>query len=272
MITKGPTGSQGPSGSQGPTGSQGPSGSQGPTGPVGQNAAISSIFVWSDLSQNNVNVSKFQYVYFENSPIGPAGAGWSTFTDPSFAYPTAFIVPVSGFYLLTYKLDVRSGGGSLPLSSTDGSTVLTRNGNEIPGSSTLVEAPETNHIYTISNTVLVDLSFNDKISLLFWSGDAVTRIGDPSNLHLFSFKMPIIFIFARFGVFDRLYSFYVDDIQNHDDTILRKSCIYSIIYILNIVRLHNSSNYCNLYLSQYAKSNSGLIHPLLHALMVYVLH
>ena len=84
--------------------------------------------------------------------------------------------------MLTYKLDVRSGGGSLPISSTDGATVLTRNGNEIPGSSTLVEAPESNHIYTISNTVLVDLSLNDKISLLFWSGDAGSRIGDPSNL------------------------------------------------------------------------------------------
>jgi hypothetical protein len=91
-------------------------------------------------------------------------------------------VPVSGFYLLTYKLDVRSGSGSIPISSTDAATVLTRNGNEIPGSSTLVEAPETNHVYTISNTVLVDLSVNDEISLLFWSGDTGTRIGDPSKL------------------------------------------------------------------------------------------
>jgi hypothetical protein len=46
----------------------------------------------------------------------------------------------------------------------------------------LVEAPETNHIYTISNTVLVDLSLNDNISLLFWSGDIGSRIGDPSFL------------------------------------------------------------------------------------------
>jgi hypothetical protein len=121
-------------------------------------------------------------VFFENSPIGPAGSGWTTVTDPSFTYPTAFVVPSSGFYLLTYKIDVRSGGNLLPGSNTDCATVLTRNGNEINGSSTLVEAPETNHIYTISNTILVDLSLNDHISLLFWSGDIGSRIGDPSFL------------------------------------------------------------------------------------------
>ena len=121
-------------------------------------------------------------MYFENSPIGPAGSGWTTFTDASFSNPTAFIVPESGFYLLTYKLDVRSGGGSLPITSTNGATVLTRNGNVIAGSSTLVEAPESNHIYTISNTVLVDLLINDNISLMFWSADIGTRIGDPVRL------------------------------------------------------------------------------------------
>jgi hypothetical protein len=143
---------------------------------------MSSIFVWSNISQNNIDKTKFQYVTFENSPIGPVGSGWTTNIDPSYSDTTAFIVPVSGFYLLTYKLDVRSGSGSIPISSTDGATVLTRNGNEIPGSSTLVEAPESNHVYTISNTVLVDLSINDEISLLFWSGDIGTRIGDPSKL------------------------------------------------------------------------------------------
>jgi hypothetical protein len=68
------------------------------------------------------------------------------------------------------------------LTSTDGATVLTKNGIEIPGSATLVEAPESNHIYTISNTVLVNLALNDRISLLFWAGDIGTHIGDPSQL------------------------------------------------------------------------------------------
>jgi hypothetical protein len=110
------------------------------------------------------------------------GSGWTTITDPSFNHPTAFVVPSSGFYLLTYKIDVRSGGNLIPGNNSDCATVLTRNGNEISGSSTLVEAPETNHIYTISNSILVNLSLNDHISLLFWSGDIGSHIGDPSNL------------------------------------------------------------------------------------------
>jgi hypothetical protein len=88
---------------------------------------------------------------------------------------------MDGFYLLTYKLDVRSGGNQKP-NNTDCSTVLTKNGDQISGSATLVEAPEENHIYTISNTVLTNLQKNDSISLLFWSTDLGTHIGDPSFL------------------------------------------------------------------------------------------
>ena len=83
---------------------------------------------------------------------------------------------------MTYKLDVRSGGGQLPNSNTNCATVLTKNGIQIPGSATLVEAPETNHIYTISNTVLVNLLVGDSIALMFWSNDAGTRVGDPYYL------------------------------------------------------------------------------------------
>jgi hypothetical protein len=131
------------------------------------------------MSQNNLNVAKFQYVTFDNAPIGPAGSGWTSSIQPGYSNTTNFIVPSNGFYLLTYKVDVRSGGGQLPL-FTDCATVLTKNGTQIPGSTTVVEAPETGHIYTISNTVLVNLITNDSISLLFWSSDANTHIGDPS--------------------------------------------------------------------------------------------
>ena len=44
----------------------------------------------------------------------------------------------------------------------------------------MVEAPESNHIYTISNTVLGNLLLGDSIALLFWSGDIGTHLGDPS--------------------------------------------------------------------------------------------
>ncbi len=44
----------------------------------------------------------------------------------------------------------------------------------------MVEAPESNHIYTISNTVLANLNANDSLSLMFWSSDINTKIGDPT--------------------------------------------------------------------------------------------
>lgn len=185
MGLTGATGSQGPIGLTGATGAQGPiglTGPQGPVGPAGQNAAISSIFVWSAMSQANRNNTNFQYVTFEKPLIGPSGSGWTTSTQSGYTNATDFIVPASGFYLVTYKLDVRSGSGSSPNSNNDSSTVLTRNGIQIDGSATLVEAPEDNHIYTISNTVLCNLTANDKIALLFWSTDIGARIGDPTFL------------------------------------------------------------------------------------------
>jgi hypothetical protein len=124
----------------------------------------------------------FQYVTFENAPIGPTGTGWTTSTVPGYPAPTSFNVPENGWYTLTYKLDVRSGGGSSPGSRSDCATVLLKNGVEIKGSTTLVEAPESNHIYTISNTVLTHLATGDVVTLMFWSSDIGTKIGDPSFL------------------------------------------------------------------------------------------
>jgi hypothetical protein len=173
----GPTGEKGPAGEKGLTGDIGPTGDQGPAGIV---SGISSIFAWSNIIQENINDTVFQYVTFENGPIGPSGNGWTTSIEFGYLNTTDFIVPSNGYYLLTYKLDVRSGGGVPPSTSTDCSTVLTRNGNEIQGSCTLVEAPEANHIYTISNTVLTNLIVGDQISLLFWSSDPKSKIGDPS--------------------------------------------------------------------------------------------
>ena len=136
---------------------------------------------WNTL-QTNINISFFQYVTFEKPFIGPIGSGWVTSIESGYTQPTTFIVPSTGYYLLTYKLDVRSGGGQSPSSNTKASSLLIRNGNMIDGSTTLVEAPESNHIYTISNTVLANLTVGDRISLLFWSNDTGTRIGDPSIL------------------------------------------------------------------------------------------
>ncbi len=180
--TKGDTGLKGDTGDTGPKGDTGDTGPKGDTGSTGENSAISSIFVWSSLQQLNRSNTNFQYVEFEKTPIGPNGFGWINNSRPTYTYSTDFIVPTSGYYLMTYKLDVRSGGGSSPSSSTNCATVLTRNGLEIEGSTTLVEAPESNHIYTISNTILALLDINDNVSLLFWSEDIGTKIGDPTFL------------------------------------------------------------------------------------------
>jgi hypothetical protein len=142
--------------------------------------AISSVFSWSSAKQANKDITKFQYVTFEQSLIGPAGNGWITETESGYTAPTDFIVPSNGFYLITYKLDVRAGGDVSPSSNTDCTTVLILNGVQIAGSTTLVEAPETNHIYTISNTVLVFMNISDSVSLMFWSTDPGTQIGDPT--------------------------------------------------------------------------------------------
>ena len=63
-----------------------------------------------------------------------------------------------------------------------GATVLTLNNSQVPGSSTLDRAPESNHIYTISNTVLVHVHSGDKLSLLFWTDDVGAYIGEPYTL------------------------------------------------------------------------------------------
>lgn len=153
----------------------------GQTGAPGNNTTMSSVFSWSSILQKNLNVTYFQYVTFENPLIGPLLSGWSTITEIGYTSPTTFIVPMTGYYLITYKLDIRSGASNQP-SFSNSATVLTNNGIEISGSTTLVEAPEANHIYTISNTVLCNLTIQDHVSLLFWSDDIDAQIGEPATI------------------------------------------------------------------------------------------
>lgn len=179
--SQGAIGPIGPQGNKGDKGDKGEQGSQGVVGPAGQNAAISSIYSWSAVMQSNKNITNFQYITFEKPLIGP-GVGWTTSKQPGYSNTTDFIVPLSGFYLLDYKVDVRSGEGSSPNSSNNSATGLTRNGVQIDGSFTLVEAPEENHIYTLANTILAHLDVGDKIALVFWSSDIGAQVGDPTFL------------------------------------------------------------------------------------------
>jgi hypothetical protein len=128
-----------------------------------------------------MDISRYQFVTFENPPIGPVGSGWTTSTETGYSQPTTFIVPASGYYLVAYKIDVRSGNKNQS-SANNSSAVLTQNGITIKGSTSLVVSSESNNIYDISNTILCGLNINDKISLLFWSSNLSARIGDPSSI------------------------------------------------------------------------------------------
>jgi hypothetical protein len=175
----GHTGAFGPTGFTGPTGPSGLNGEIGATGPAGQNAAIASTFIYSLLSQPNQGPTgstgpQFNLVSFEcgatGLPIGPTGNGWS-FVGPTGSF-TAISTPndpsYSGYYLITYKIDIRTQG-NVSADSTRAATVLTLNGNEIIGSVSSALAPDTNHAYSISNTILTFYTGGQELSLYWWA-------------------------------------------------------------------------------------------------------
>ena len=102
--------------------------------------------------------------------------------EQGYTSPTHFIVPADGLYSIGYKVDVRSTNISGLISSVNSATVLTKNGEQIGGSASLVEFPLGNRQYMISNTVMVEASVGDKIALLFWSNDIGMRVGYPAFL------------------------------------------------------------------------------------------
>lgn len=182
----GPTGAgsigpTGPAGLTGSTGSIGPIGPTGVTGPAGQNAAISSAFIWSCQSQLNLGPTgttgpQFNSVIFEcgssgpnpASPLGPPGNGWNFGNTGGIgAYQTIF-TNQSGWYLVTYKIDIRiqSGAGA---DNTRAACVLTLNGIEVPGSVSAAQAPDSIHMYSISNTVLVEYTSGDQLGVSWWA-------------------------------------------------------------------------------------------------------
>lgn len=168
-----------------------------------ESITANSIFIWSEQNQDSVlnegtspnYIAKYAPVVFEHGPIGPIGSVW-TFIDPqtplSFGSsigqvsgPTKLVCGKSGYYSITYKIDVKADNGNPDISgsNTNAMTLLTKNGNQIPGSMTFVQAPESNHIYTIANTVIVFINKDDVIQLLFWSDDATaTHIGSIGDM------------------------------------------------------------------------------------------
>jgi hypothetical protein len=141
-----------------------------------------SFFAWSEISQSIQSIATFQYVMFEKTPFIKVTGGWSTTVEQGYTSPTHFIVPADGVYSIAYKVDVRSTNISGLITSVDSATVLTKNGEQIGGSASLVEFPLGNRQYMISNTVMVEASMGDKIALLFWSNDIGMRVGYPAFL------------------------------------------------------------------------------------------
>lgn len=186
----GPTGTQGFNGPNGPTGPTGLAGdfvgSKGPTGPTGLDggnaSSTESVLIWNTVSQPRVGVSTdFQYVQFNQPIIGPVGNGWTGGVQAGYTFPTNFVVPETGTYQISYNMDVRPGTSGDQNAS--GSALLTRNGAIINGSISIVEAPLTQHIYAILNTVNVNLIKGDVIRLMFWARNTTgVTIGEPGSL------------------------------------------------------------------------------------------
>jgi hypothetical protein len=184
----GTNGLTGPPGSNGPTGPQGPAGSSGATG---QAAGIESAFVWSSQKQTIKNIQAFQYITFNKPLTGPTGFSFSSSTESGYTSATTFTLTKNGgYFLITFKIDVRAGEADAPTNVTDSSAVLTLNGTEIPGSCSLIQSPGDRHLYSIQNTVLLRLAVGDKISLLAWVSDSDGSIGDPSALSVFQPTLP----------------------------------------------------------------------------------
>lgn len=151
-------GDPGPQGPPGPQGIQGIPGPQGPQGPAGQNAAISSIFLYSTTSQPKTGTSnQFQQVSFEKPIIGP-GLDWVKNNNQEFQGVN------SGWYLVTYKLDLRTNSTS-DFNHTRAAAALMLNNAEVVGSGSTAQAPDTIHMYSISNQVLLYYTAGQVLSL-----------------------------------------------------------------------------------------------------------
>jgi hypothetical protein len=121
-----------------------------------------------------LSTAAFAKVLFELGPIGPPGSTWTSSSSGD-----TFMSAQTGSYEIKYKVDVYSGSGGGD--QLDAATVLTLDGNPVSGSCTVVQAPHNNHVYTISNTVLVNYIANQSLSLFLWTSDTKNgvSIGSP---------------------------------------------------------------------------------------------
>ena len=116
-------------------------------------------------------------------PIGPTGNGWvfgATGTSPG-AYTTIYNpgttgTSSSGYYQVAYKIDVRTNATVYDIGTATArvATLLTLtnplggNPTELPGTVTVAEAPNEDHQYSLSNTVLINYTQGYYLTLYWW--------------------------------------------------------------------------------------------------------
>ena len=88
-----------------------------------------------------------------------------------------FSSTTSGYYLMTYKIDIRTNGtllGSICAYYTRAAAALmmASSGNwvEVTGSGSAAQAPDMIHQYSISNTILVNYTAGNLLALQWWAG------------------------------------------------------------------------------------------------------
>ena len=180
----GDRGYQGVAGDRGYQGNDGPQGRVGDTGVQGSPKGIDSICIWSERIQG-VGVQGYKYyqrAFFEAGVQGPPGSGFSLLNGPQGPYAIQNNTGATAYCMVSYKLDIRSAGGGPSSSSTTAAATLMLDDEPYPASTTLVQAPETNHIYTVPNTLLVNFPHGSVISLMWWANDSKATIGEPATL------------------------------------------------------------------------------------------
>ena len=110
------------------------------------------------------------YVVAPGQTMGSSGA-----PIPMSVTNTRFKSTTSGWYLITYKIDIRaSATGSFSNMRAAAALMMMPNGGstwvEVTGSGSAAQAPATNHQYSISNTILVQYTAGDTIALQWWAG------------------------------------------------------------------------------------------------------
>ena len=115
-------------------------------------------------------LTEFQEIEFEQPLTGPPGFDWVIIGGSG---NKRFSSTKSGWYLMTYKLDIRTNSVSnFNYTRAAASIMVLKAGNwvQVPGSGSAAQAPDTIHQYSISNTILVEYTAGEEMAIQWWAG------------------------------------------------------------------------------------------------------